>query len=102
MQAGLRAALTAGAARPFNVAGLPVWSAGVRAARQGIAPARILAIGDSTVQGTNSQEGNSFGLRDHAWRSDQRAGWSAGPRSSPWRQGSSDVRRPGRRGAGDI
>ena len=67
MQAGLRAALTAGAARPFNVAGLPVWSAAVRAARQGIAPARILAIGDSTVQGTNSQESNSFGLRDHAW-----------------------------------
>lgn len=67
MQIGLRVALASGRTEPFDVACLPIWSAAVRAARSGSASARILAIGDSTVQGTNSQEGNAWGLRDHGW-----------------------------------
>lgn len=67
MQAGLRIALTASGRAAFTVAGLPQWSAAVRAARDGSGSARILAIGDSTVQGSNALEGNAFGLRDHAW-----------------------------------
>lgn len=42
------------AARRFEVAGLPLWSAAVRASQSGSGGARVLCIGDSTTSGFGS------------------------------------------------
>lgn len=88
MQAGLRIALAASAGAAFSVAGLPQWSAAVRAARNGSGGARILAVGDSTVQGSNAQEGNAFGLRDHAWPAELQKLMAASGRTAASRRSS--------------